>query len=497
MLADAIAAAEREDWPACLSALLVAWRAHRAPELAALIDRVAERIRVPERRSTAAMIAKWIDGASDADVTPILAAIVRQAPHEVAVRWHAVTLAQRGPDPRIATVLASFLEHSYVDTDLLDALDAIDDPRYRSVIIATAEKWQARRDHITRLEAVDHFNEVAARVRTRPPVALTVDLSPIEAVLARTRPSTANLETLLAAVCADPFSDAPRLVYADALQDAGDPRGEFITLQCTNPGTPRERTLLHAYERVWLGGAEPYLRKQNVVFQRGFLAAARMRQCYQEPEGGLVWQTVEHLDVQSCGGDTFLRWLATLRALRRVDWFDTFAIQRVPELEVPWTTVGLHRSTQHASFALLTAARFPALDVLDLSAMRARDAAAGVAKLALTPRRIRIEAELNGQIPPVDLGVREVELVRKYQFRGDQESIVITGTHATLVYPTAHVELSYPIGLLPLLPVQTVELVTPPDPVIDPRQRDLLDRTLAANAMTWETLPASTARPGP
>jgi uncharacterized protein (TIGR02996 family) len=494
MLADAIAAAHREDWPACLSALLVAWRAHRAPELAALIDRVAQRIRVPERRSTAGVIAKWIEDASDADVTPILAAIVRQAPHELAVRWHAITLAQRGPDPRIATVLAKFLAEAHLDVTLLDALDAIDDPRYRSVIVASAEKWQAVRDNVIPLDDLDHFNEVAAQVRARPPLApLAGDLSPIEAVLARTHPNTAHLETLLAAVCAEPNSDAPRLVYADALQDAGDPRGEFITLQCTNPGTARERGLLHAHERVWLGGAEPYLRKQHVVFRRGFLAAARMRHCYQAPQGGLVWQTVEHLEVQDCAGEAFLQWLATLRALRHVDWLDVFAIERLRA--VPWTTVGLHGSTQHASFAQLTAARFPALEVLDLSAMRARDAAAGVAKLAVKPRRIRIEAELNGQIPPVDLGVHEVELVRKYRFRGEQESIVISGTHARLVFPTAHVDLSYPIGLLPLLPVKTVELVTVAGAAIDPRQRDLLDRTLAANAMTWETPPASTGHP--
>ena len=36
---------------------------------------------------------------------------------------------------------------------------------------------------------------------------------------------------LLAAVLADPGSDAPRQVYADWLQERGDPRGELIELQ--------------------------------------------------------------------------------------------------------------------------------------------------------------------------------------------------------------------------------------------------------------------------
>lgn len=41
-----------------------------------------------------------------------------------------------------------------------------------------------------------------------------------------------TLGDLFAAVLAEPDSDVPRLVYADALQAAGDPRGEFIALQC-------------------------------------------------------------------------------------------------------------------------------------------------------------------------------------------------------------------------------------------------------------------------
>src|SRR5215211_5846586 len=37
---------------------------------------------------------------------------------------------------------------------------------------------------------------------------------------------------LLEAVCADPAADGPRLIYADWLDERGDPRGEFIRLQC-------------------------------------------------------------------------------------------------------------------------------------------------------------------------------------------------------------------------------------------------------------------------
>ena len=38
------------------------------------------------------------------------------------------------------------------------------------------------------------------------------------------------IDALYAAVFAAPADDGPRLVLADALQEAGDPRGEFLSL---------------------------------------------------------------------------------------------------------------------------------------------------------------------------------------------------------------------------------------------------------------------------
>jgi uncharacterized protein (TIGR02996 family) len=67
--------------------------------------------------------------------------------------------------------------------------------------------------------------------------------------------------TLLAAITADPDDDGPRIVYADWLLQAGDPRGELIAIQCAlaRGRTPelvaRERSLLERYEAEWLAGA--------------------------------------------------------------------------------------------------------------------------------------------------------------------------------------------------------------------------------------------------
>src|SRR5438093_654057 len=68
----------------------------------------------------------------------------------------------------------------------------------------------------------------------------------------------------LAAIRNQPDDDLPRLVYADYLDERGDPRGEFIRLQIERPALPaddsrryelaaREHELLRAHEDQWRG----------------------------------------------------------------------------------------------------------------------------------------------------------------------------------------------------------------------------------------------------
>ncbi len=72
---------------------------------------------------------------------------------------------------------------------------------------------------------------------------------------------TQEEQSLVAAIAADPDDDAPRIVYADWLQQIGDPRGELIAVQCAlaRGHTPelaeRERELLERYEADWLARA--------------------------------------------------------------------------------------------------------------------------------------------------------------------------------------------------------------------------------------------------
>jgi type IV pilus assembly protein PilB len=87
-------------------------------------------------------------------------------------------------------------------------------------------------------------------------------------------------DVFLSAILAEPGDDLPRLAYADWLEEKGDPRGEFIHVQCrlarlgeSDPHHPRlkerEQELLDSYEADWLGELAPLAKRST--FRRGFL----------------------------------------------------------------------------------------------------------------------------------------------------------------------------------------------------------------------------------
>jgi uncharacterized protein (TIGR02996 family) len=89
-------------------------------------------------------------------------------------------------------------------------------------------------------------------------------------------------DAFLQAILEDPDDDTPRLIYADWLEERGDPRGEFIRLQCQlarmGQGDPRcpalqyqEQQLLGAHRAEWLGPLPQGTVLYEPIFRRGFL----------------------------------------------------------------------------------------------------------------------------------------------------------------------------------------------------------------------------------
>jgi uncharacterized protein (TIGR02996 family) len=85
----------------------------------------------------------------------------------------------------------------------------------------------------------------------------------------------------LEAILAAPEDDTSRLIYADWLEERGDPRAEFIRLQCAraqlkrddpfgyHEATLREKALLEAHRRKWTG--LPPCLAEDLVFHRGMI----------------------------------------------------------------------------------------------------------------------------------------------------------------------------------------------------------------------------------
>jgi uncharacterized protein (TIGR02996 family) len=115
---------------------------------------------------------------------------------------------------------------------------------------------------------------------------------------------------LLAAILADPADLAARAVYADALQEAGDPRGEFIALQLVGRATRREKTLLAAHRNQWLGKQLAAALAPSSQFANGFLRVAVLT-VYRNP---LVPAVLDHDE------------------LRTVEILDAIALQNIPKL---------------------------------------------------------------------------------------------------------------------------------------------------------------------
>lgn len=86
------------------------------------------------------------------------------------------------------------------------------------------------------------------------------------------------IDALYAAVFANPADDGPRHVLADALMEAGDPRGEFISLQLqprrTQRSERRMEKLLERHRAAFLRGLAPLVMPAPERWSRGFLSEA-------------------------------------------------------------------------------------------------------------------------------------------------------------------------------------------------------------------------------
>lgn len=119
-------------------------------------------------------------------------------------------------------------------------------------------------------------------------------------------PHQADLDALWQSFWEDPRDESRRVVLADALQSAGDPRGEFISLQLAiergaadASAQKRADVLLKQHIDSWSGGL-PGVQLASREYRRGFLCALKLRPDGEHLPKSLArneWRTVERLGI--------------------------------------------------------------------------------------------------------------------------------------------------------------------------------------------------------
>lgn len=313
----AAAALRRERTADALDALLEAWADAPSPALATCIASASTVTRTEPpglRGKTKAAIHAWSQIARAPRATEVPALLDAFA--DVLWRDAADRLSQMRawrPDPRVDEAVVRLFEtlpYRSTSRPFYVALAAqaarIRDPalleriiraraRVGELMSPTLGDWLERR--------MDELIDDLRRRVTKP--SAKHELREIENALenaTRAAEPRGEIRTLLQAVYDEPDDTARRLVYADALLERGDVRGELITLQCqaslTPPQQRRERALVKEHGITWLGELSPIVMK-GYRFERGFLAdctidsnkATRIKPLVGHP----AWSTVHTL----------------------------------------------------------------------------------------------------------------------------------------------------------------------------------------------------------
>jgi uncharacterized protein (TIGR02996 family) len=365
-----LAADAAPDDAAALPHLLAAWRLVPAAELAAIVERVSERVAhdLPpvEGKTLKARHEAFLEVAArqnPADLPRLQAVIPTMRSAEAASELDA--LAAWPADPRHTPFFLAMIKKppyhgsgtvkvwrrvfdllvASGDPRLIDALPALD---LGGVLGATPALDVSQR----KLEAA--LGKLKKRFPMGPPRLDGRAREILGRFDARGKAQRASADELLARVLAAPEDDQARLVYADALQEAGDPRGELIVLQFAKLARPltttearREKGLIHEHFARMLGDLAPLVEEDGTSFERGFPVRVRCKLPKDTHKklalGHPLWATVSTVDIDNAESLPFevlthpvMRSLTGVINLRRGAWLELGA-RKEP---LPWTHLG-------------------------------------------------------------------------------------------------------------------------------------------------------------
>ncbi|MEO6773819.1 MAG: TIGR02996 domain-containing protein [Kofleriaceae bacterium] len=244
-LAQAIAHLGAGRVPAAIDAMLIAWRASKAPALADLLDRASRLLPAHDQvlpLEPKAAHTAWLAAFADDPMLnlPLLLHGVNAGGTAAAER-HILDLASLPDDPRIALRLTEITpfygispERAQYWKSLLQIIGRTGDVRTVPLLRREYGDFSGTYfDHHS--QARKYVKDFALRPPTiaAPDAAMVKQLGAIATILTTLEAARDHFEdTLLDAIDADWANDGPRLVYADWLLERGHPRGERIVLGC-------------------------------------------------------------------------------------------------------------------------------------------------------------------------------------------------------------------------------------------------------------------------
>jgi uncharacterized protein (TIGR02996 family) len=434
------------DFEAALEAALAMWHATRHPAIADLVDAIATRI-VPTPIDGRRHHAAWLELARRArprDLGALIAGLRQSLPRPTRVHRNFDAVVPGGwierisalgalDDPRLAPAIVRVMRdapwHVYEDMHApvygaaLDLVARIGDLRVVPELEALLAAARERRVRSMWYLFVALVPGVIAAIQARERSELSAeDAGHCAALVERYathawQTPAAKADHLLALIHDHPDDDAAREIYADALLEAGDPRGELMSLQLraergetTTDGIRRARSLLRANSEAWLGDLAFVLK--SIVFERGMIAEAELVQnAAAEPA---VWERAVHSTELATvhtlrkgrGNEAHYSsfvFSPTMRGLREVTMLSRTMIERVCRAREPWpfTHLVLEKPLTPKLMAELSpTTALPGLERLTLTCNS--DQVEDVARLLVPFARERELAEITLTPPPWD-----------------------------------------------------------------------------------------------